>query len=1205
MLLLAAPILAAVLAATSPQPLATHPLFRVLNVEQGLPSSTVYKVAQDRDGFVWMGTADGLARYDGVDFRVFRHDPADPSSIPGTNINSLFIDRENRLWCGPEDGGLNMLGTERKGFANFRHDPADPDSLAGNDVWAIAQDAQGMIWAGTYLTGLDRLRADGRGFDHWRHADDDPHSLSSDVVFALYADARGRVWISTPVGLDLYENGIINHIDISAFAKSGPMAFVAGKADGGEYVMFGAQGRILRVGEDRRVQAVSVQNTSAGAVNGLAFDAAGDIWSANGRGVRRLHSDGNVDLYLPDPAVRGALPGTKVFDAQRDHEGGLWFGLLDGGVAYLAPQWRNFAAFRNAPSNRYTLSDDHVGALTLDEQGQVWVVNDGGGVDRLDLANGRVERFETALSTHEFHFWSVLRVGANQLWLGHKSGLRVYELESGNFRDVPIDSTRTDALAAGVVHLLVAAPDGAIWASVRGGGMHRIDAQTLAVTRYGEADGLRNMDSDQLRIAPSGQIWVAGLRGLDRFDPRIQKFVPVVGAPELRVHAFAFAADNTLWLHTLGALIHYRLDGNELFPLLHLDSKHGWPTFNAGGLTIGSDNAIWVSGPRGLSRFDPRSRAIRKFDASDGLADAQFIKRDLLQTAGGLIVGGTLGGVIAFDPRRIVDNPLPPPLRVTGISVRRDGRPLSIGLGIQDLALRWDDRDLVVSARALSYANPNGNRYQFRLQGFDNDWIDTGARGERDFSNLPPGAYTLELRAANASGVWSQSSTAMHLRVASPPWATAWAYALYIFASLLLLAAGLLAYRRRIKRSYRLALAEQRRQWAESASEAKSTFLATMGHEIRTPMTGVLGMTELLLRTDLDARQHAYAQTISQSGQLMLRLLNDALDLARIEAGKLELESKPVDLRRLLDEVVALQTPLAERKGLRFAGTTAADVPPAVLGDALRIKQLMLNLANNAIKFTERGSVTVALERDMSSRSLVLRVADSGPGIAEDTRARLFERFEQADGSIAQNHGGSGLGLAICRELVARMGGTITVESTLGVGSEFAVLLPLPAAEKVSEDKIEHIENAPSAMEASADLCILLVEDDATVAAVIAGLLERPGRRIRHAPHGLAALSELELGGVDLALLDLDLPGVDGLTLARMIREGEAKAGTKPLPLIAITARSTGKEEAQCLAAGMDAFLRKPITGVALAGVIDKVMRERRSAALAKADAIS
>ena len=384
------------------------------------------------------------------------------------------------------------------------------------------------------------------------------------------------------------------------------------------------------------------------------------------------------------------------------------------------------------------------------------------------------------------------------------------------------------------------------------------------------------------------------------------------------------------------------------------------------------------------------------------------------------------------------------------------------------------------------------------------------------------------------------------------------------------------AWRRRLAQRHRMQLVEQQRQMAEAASAAKTQFLATLSHEIRTPMTGVMGMAELLLSTPLSPQQHDYTQAMQRSGGMLLKLLNDALDLARIEAGKLELEPAPFDPRQLLEDVTQLEQGLAHTKGIRFVLDVADDLPKQLLGDALRIKQVLLNLANNALKFTEHGSVTLRAQR--TTDGLQFSVSDTGPGIPEASQARLFQRFEQEEGP--QRRAGSGLGLAICRELVDMMGGSIELESRLAHGSTFRVRLPLPEP-----------ATAPSlpSTDVATGQCyrLLLVEDDTIVAAVIRGLLEREGHHVVHVTNGLAALAELAQASFEAVLLDLDLPGVDGFQIARLIRQRE-QAGPH-LPIIAVTARTGSEDELRARAVGMDGFLHKPLSGGQLAAALARL----------------
>jgi signal transduction histidine kinase/ActR/RegA family two-component response regulator len=518
-----------------------------------------------------------------------------------------------------------------------------------------------------------------------------------------------------------------------------------------------------------------------------------------------------------------------------------------------------------------------------------------------------------------------------------------------------------------------------------------------------------------------------------------------------------------------------------------------------------------------------------------------------------------------------------PQLALTRVRVRRHGRLTDLPLGPGPVEVDWRDRELGVEARVFSYVDPHANRYRFRLDGLDSNWIDVDSRGQRDFAGLGAGDYTLRVMAVGAGGAWATLARPLHIHVEAPPWARWWAWLSYAVTLGLSVWLALWVWRRRIAQRHRIALAEQQRSLAEEASAAKTQFLATLSHEIRTPMTGVMGMAELLLTTTLKPEQREYTLAMQRSGGMLLKLLNDALDLARIEAGRLDLELAPFDPRQLVDDVAQLQLGHAQVKRLELTTELAADLPPKVIGDAVRIKQVLLNLTHNALKFTEYGSVKLCVERCVDG--LLFSIIDTGPGIPEAAQARLFHRFEQVDGP--QRRAGSGLGLAICRELVGMMGGCVEFESRLAYGTTFRVRLPLQIPEDAAAATPAAVGRA---------LRVLLVEDDAIVATVIRGQLERQRHRVCYVANGLGALAELDQSPFDAVLLDLDLPGVDGFQVAHLIREREEPG--QRLPIVAITARSGGDEEARARQAGMDAFLRKPFSGEDLTELLADLVPE-------------
>lgn len=1148
-------------------PMAATPMFRHFGVDDGLPSSIVYKLAEDRDGFIWIGTHDGLARYDGVNFRVWRTIPGDTRSIAGNEVSALFVDRANRVWAGGEGSGLNVLDAARREFRRYRHDPADADSLSADDVWAVSEDASGAIWVGTYSGGLDRLREDGRGFEH--HRADERSGLPSDIVLSLFGAADGSLWIGTDKGLVRRKpDGIFQRVPLLAGAAP-PQVLALGADSAGDGVLVTSSSGLFRVNDLH-----AVERLDPGAAPRMLYasvrDGQGDLWLATRQGAVRHDAEHFETVYRAQPRMPGGLSGEAIFDLLADREGGLWFAAIDGGVAYLPPTWRMFSQWREQPGNPRSLSPGRIQGINHGRGGVAWSVTMAGAVDRIDLRSGAVERWAERIAGTEQRRRSVLQDTRGRLWLGQHRGVRVIDPLPGTAQDIAADATRDDALPAGPIDLMLDRGD-AVWVSARGAGIARIAAADLRVTRFlPEVSGLRDADVEQMRLAADGALWVAHVHGIDRLASGAPRFAPVAGFPDTRVHAFAFADDGSVWLHRFGAIEHYVPEGEAYVRVAAIDAAAGWPALDAGAMELDAQQRLWISTPRGLYRVDTRSRQVRRYGLAAGLIDSEFIDRSLVLRSDGVALAATTDGLIAFDTAAAEPQLPPAPLLLTGVQVRR-GSDAHVFDPARPALLAWNDRDLRIEARALSYLA--ANRYDFLLQGLDSDWSPGSDTGLRELAQLRPGDYRLRVRAHTGLDDVVELSAPLHLSVEAPPWARPWAYALYLLLLAMAVAGAAVVWRRRLVRSHALALASQRRELAEQASLAKSEFLAHMGHEIRTPMTGLLGMAELLQRTSLEPRQLSYVGGIRTSGEHILHLVNDALDLARVEAGRLQLEQSAFDPQMVLRDVADVGHALAARKGIGFIVRLPVEPPALLLGDAQRLRQILLNLVNNAVKFTEVGGVTLELA-GAAAGAQCFRVSDTGPGIAPAMRLRLFQRYSQDE--AGRRAGGSGLGLAISQELAQLMGGAISVESAPGRGSSFTLQLALPAA-------ADEVAAAPAPVAATAPLDLVVVEDDRNVAHVVCALLESLGHTTRHAPQALAALAEVAARRPHCVVLDLDLPDVGGLQLARLLRAQEGDGRPPPLRLIVLTARSDAAAEREALAAGVDLFLRKPVTRAMLA----------------------
>lgn len=1154
------------------------PQFRQVGVADGLPSSGITGLALDRDGYLWISTRDGLARYDGVGYRIFRHTPGDAAALPGNFAQTVFVDAGNRIWVGVEGQGLSVLDADRRSFRQFSH--ATRPLMTSDDVWAIASTPDGSLWFGTFGGGLYRLDAQER-LTRFLPSPGNPNSLPAENVLALAVDSRGDLWAGTTKGLARWTGKGFE--TITAASLSGTTVFSLSAESDGSLWIGTDQGLDRRFADGRIEQPAWRSQLPDIGVTSVLRDREGTRWITTLRGLAR-ERDGRIDTLKTSPAG-----GRSMVVSLEDEEGGLWFASDHDGLLRLPAGWRHFAVFGKGDGEN-NLSNVPVRGSALGRDGRVWLVGDGGFIDRLDPDSGRIEHvIDATAALPDRRLRSVLERTDGSLWLGHTQGLSRLDRRSGTMRHWRIGEGE-QPLLPGPVQLMTESADGLLWLASYGGGLQARDRDGRVVHSLTPQDG-KGVDSpeqEQLAAGPDGVLWIAGPKGLRRWHKGSNAFEKIPGAPDDHIYGFAFVPPDTLWLHRMGALEAYRWNGASLARFVGIGSDSGLPAVESGGLLADRSGALWLTTARGLLRYEPVGERLRVFGVRDGLPSQEFQMLPPLMLPQGQALASTNEGLVLFDPARIHSHGATPRLTLDAITLRREEDLVSLPSTGEALTLGTEDRDLHVTARLLSFADPGAHRYRFWLHGYDADWVEVGALGEREFSRLEPGSYRMEVTASNADGVWSPSR-GFQLVVEAPWWRRAWALSLWLVSASIGLWLAAKLYRQHLRNRHADNLREHRRQLSDQGSEAKTRFLATLGHEIRTPMTGVLGMAELLQAGNLEPKQRSQVASIQRAGDHLLRLVNDALDLAQIEAGKLTLDDAPFDLHQLLDEVAALLQALALAKHLQFSLQRAPGTPHLLRGDAVRVRQILLNLGNNAIKFTDHGEV--ALRSAAMPGGLLLEISDTGRGMNAEQQARLFQRFEQADGlRTSQRYGGSGLGLAICQELAVAMNGRIDVQSQPGQGTSFRVSLPLPVTQ-ANEPAQPKQRRLPREVDG---LRILIVEDDDTIAEVIAGLLESLGHQVVHAGQALAALTALSSSRFDLAFLDLDLPGLDGFELARIIR-GQGQT----LALIALTARADAQAEPLAMAAGMHGFLRKPVTSQLLQDKIEHVAARTRGLAAA------
>jgi signal transduction histidine kinase/ligand-binding sensor domain-containing protein len=1228
--------------------------FEYITPDDGLSQASVGCLLQDKDGFMWFGTMNGLNKFDGFRFMKYYHNPADSTSVAGNQIDCIFEDSHGELWIGG-DGGISVYNRDLDVFKSFRHNDKDTNSLIGHRAFSIFEDSKGRYWVGSMGDGLNLFNGKDNKFTHFIHSESNINSISNNDIRSIIEDNEGNILIAT--------------------------------MGGGLNLLNPETKNIIRFLHDEN----DPKSVSFNDIFSLTKDAHGTIWVGTlGGGLCRMNYSGSgkysFDNFRP---VADDVRRNKILALYADHKDGIWIGTENGGLDYFSIRNKTFVNYRVDENNPNSLNNNSVHAICEDKTGNLWIGTYTGGVNVVKKNKKKLYTYAKIPGNPNSLSYNAVSCffedKESNLWIGTDGGgLNIWNRKKNQMIHY---NSKNSSLNSDAILAICNDKDDDIWVGGWDCGLNMYNKKNKTFTSYTqEKNGIPNNNIFDILVDHKGRIWVAfGNIGLAKYDKKLHTFVIyskqnsnlpanwvlnltedyagniILGLtdgfsifnPENetfenfqnkendnnclsynQINIIIPGHDSTLWIGTVFGLDNYN-PKNKKFT--HFFAKDGLPDNNITGLAEDNHGFIWSSTSNGISRYDPRSGSFRNYTVTDGLQGNGYIRNSCYKTSRGEILFGGSNGFNIFYPDSLFDNPNLPRVVLTGFSIFNKpvkagdlGSPLSKQISqTRQLALSYKQSVISFEFAALEYTSPGQNQYAYRLEGFEKDWNFVGTKHTATYTNLDPGKYILSVKASNNDGKWNNEGVSLHITVKPPFWDTWWFRIIAIFSFCMTLASFFLIRIRNLKtkelylkqkiaestndlkqanlelkerqdeitsqndellhhRSHLEHLVEERTidlelalKKAEDSDKLKSSFLANMSHEIRTPMNAIVGFSSLLKDYTLsEDEKNQYIDIINKNCDSLLVLINDILDISRIEANQISIYPTTFNVDIVLFELERFyKMRVSNNIEIKYIRTIENVI---IENDATRFRQVFSNLLTNALKFTESGYIHFGFEK--INADLRFYVSDTGIGIEQQEYDNIFNPFTKVEFGRTKLYRGAGLGLSISKNLVEKMGGNIWIESVYGEGSTFYFTLPYNPKASSNSD-YDHAEKDFPISDLSKNH-ILIAEDEPANYLYLEKALKSSNASIHWAKNGLEAVDMVEKAKdfkFDLILMDIKMPVLNGIDAFIEIRKLDKK-----VPIIAQSAFAQEIDRNQAIQIGFTDYLIKPIRPKVLMEVIGK-----------------
>ena len=1099
---------------------------------------------------------------------------------------NLLEDDSGDIWIGSASKGLFYIpkGTDKLNV--YKHYENDQNSISSDSIVYIHQDIEGTIWIATMGGGLNSFDKKTQKFFQYKHQLGNQNSLIDNRVFGIYEDKTGLLWVSTLGGIDILDTdvGIIQHLTPDPERKEQNIFPIFEDDRRNIWLLdYGMNGLAFYDRESNSFKHYrnipDDPNSFASGYENWTYlvDGTKIIWVGTwGSGVNKLDLfNQGFTYFIPDkknydPLI-GDLKGNVICE---DPSGNIIIGSFGKGLHIFTPDGKLLKSFKHDKSNPGSISSDYVSACYIDREGVIWIgtaeqdLNKEPVLNKYDKSKEKFEHFTISNPKIEWGYpiWKIYQDHSGKYWIGTQVGLYEFNKEKGDFTFYQVDS------AAATIHnrmdAIIEDKQQRLWIGTDGLGLIEFERESKKSNRYLGTESIMSIVLDS-----TGKLWLGSLAsGLILFDPETKQ------------------SD-------------------------YISKKYGPQNFVTLGILSDDKGNIWISTKNGLIKYNPRTKSFKKYDKADGLEVEEFNLHAMCKTSSGKMYLEGDRGLITFYPDEIKDDPYPPNVVITDLSLfNSPEEKLEFEKDISELKeveLSYNQNDIHIEFVALHYGYPANNKYKYKLENSDEDWIDAGTQRIATYTNLDPGEYIFKVKGSNCNGVWNEAGTSIKIIINPPLWATTWAYLLYVLLTLSSIYFLWKLNVRRIKTKHEFEMSKFEAEKLHEVDELKSRFFTNISHEFRTPLTLILGPAKDVLDNTKETKTKQNIGLIRRNAGRLLGLVNQLLDLSKLEAGRMKLETREEDIIPLLKGLALSFSSLAERKKITLKFNSIEEKVNIYL-DRDKFEKIINNLLSNAFKFTpDGGKIDVTVEKMI--KELEIRISDSGTGISKGNIDKIFDRFYQVDGSHIREQEGTGIGLALTKELVELHKGKIEVESEEGKGTTFIVKIPLCKDHLKPEEIIEvevKVEEHPTidetemipetnAIKEKTDFealletdkpLLLIVEDNSDVRKYIISHLEN-NYSIQEAVDGEDGLEQAFNHIPDLIISDVMMPRMDGFELCNKLKTDEK---TSHIPIIMLTAKATNQDKIAGYETGADDYIMKPFDAAELKVRIKNLIETRK-----------